>query len=94
MRRREDEKAGPEIAAQKIKAEIFIVNVLYRYILLARMNEDQKEEVSQDGVIGQRLQVTKTPGYEAAFDPNETERIAFVEDALSEQDARDSVIDL
>ena len=94
MRRREDEKAGPEIAAQKIKAEIFIVNVLYRYILLARMNEDQKEEVSQDGVIGQRQRDTKTPDYEVAFDPDEAERIAFVEDALSEQDARDSVIDL
>ena len=58
------------------------------------MNEDQDEEVSQEGVIDQRLQDTKTPDYEVAFDPGEAERIAFHEDALSEQDARDSVTDI
>ena len=52
------------------------------------MNEGQKEEVSQDGVI-HRLQDTK----EVAFDPDEAERIAFSEDALSDQDARESAID-
>ena len=57
------------------------------------MNEDQKEEVSQDGVIDQRLPGTKTPDYEVAFDPDEAERIAFREDALSDQDARESAID-
>jgi hypothetical protein len=56
------------------------------------MNEDQDEEVSQDGVIDQRLQDTKT-GYEAAFDPDEAERVAFHEDALSDDDARESSID-
>ena len=58
------------------------------------MNEDQDEEVSQDGLIDLGLQDTKTQGYEAAFDPNEAERMAFHEDALSDQDARDSVTDL
>jgi hypothetical protein len=58
------------------------------------MNEDQDKEVSQGGVIDLGLQDTKTPGYEAAFDPDEAERIAFHEDALSDQDARDSVTDL
>ena len=57
------------------------------------MNNDQEEEVSQDGMIGQRVPDTKTPGYQAAFDLNETEGITFVEDALSDKDARDSVID-
>ena len=57
------------------------------------MNEDRKEEVSQDGVIHPRLQDTKTPGYEVAFDPDEAERIAFREDALSDQDALESAID-
>jgi len=57
------------------------------------MNEDQKEEVSQDGLIDQRLRDTKTPHYEVAVDPDEAERIAFREDALSDQDARESAID-
>jgi hypothetical protein len=59
-----------------------------------RMNEDQDEEVSQDDVIGQKLGDAETPGYEVAFDPDEAKRIAFHEDALSDQDARDSVTDL
>jgi hypothetical protein len=36
-----------------------------------------------------------TPGYQAEFDPDEAEQAgAFVEDALSEQDAVESDIDL
>ena len=58
------------------------------------MNRDQNEEVSQDTVIGQKLRDAETPGYEVAFDPDEAERIAFHEDALSDQEARDSVTDL
>jgi hypothetical protein len=58
------------------------------------MNEDQKEKLSQDGVIGQRLRHAETPDCEVVFDPNEAERIAFHEDALSDHDARDSVMDL
>ena len=60
----------------------------------SRMNEVRDEEVSQDDVIGQKLRDAETPGYEVAFDPDEAERIAFHEDALSDQDARDSVTDL
>jgi hypothetical protein len=58
------------------------------------MNEGQDEEVSLDGVIDLGLQDTETAGNEVAVDPDEAERIAFHEDALSDQDARDSVIDL
>jgi hypothetical protein len=57
------------------------------------MNEDQDEEVSQDDVVGQKLRDAETPGNEIAFDPDEAERIAFHEDALSDQDARESAID-
>ena len=57
------------------------------------MSEDQDEEVRQDDVIHSRLQDTKTPDYEVAFDPDEAERIAFREDALSDQDACESAID-
>jgi hypothetical protein len=57
------------------------------------MNEDQNKEVNQDEVIHQKLRDAETPGYEVAFDPDEAERMAFREDALSDQDARDSAID-
>ena len=58
------------------------------------MNEDHDEEVSQEGAVDQRLKDTGTPVYKAAFDSDEAERIAFREDALSDQDARDSACDL
>ena len=58
------------------------------------MNEHRDEEVSRDGVLGQKLWAAETPDCEVAFDPNEAERIAFHEDALSDHDARDSFIDL
>ena len=57
------------------------------------MDEVQNEKVSQDGVIHPRLQDTKTRGYEVVFDPDEGERIALRENALSDQDARESAID-
>jgi hypothetical protein len=56
--------------------------------------ENQNKELTQDEVIDQKLRDAETPGYEVAFDPDEAERIAFREDALSDQDARDSVVDL
>jgi hypothetical protein len=56
--------------------------------------ENQNREFTQDEVIDQKLRDAETPGYEVAFDPDEAERIAFREDALSDQDARDSVVDL
>jgi hypothetical protein len=56
--------------------------------------ENQNREPTQDEVIDQKLRDAETPGYEVAFDPDEAERIAFREDALSDQDARDSTVDL
>ena len=56
--------------------------------------EKENTEVSQDEVIGQKLRDAETPGYEVAFDPDEAEKLAFREDALSDQDARESVEDL
>ena len=58
------------------------------------MNEDHDEEASQEGAVDQGLKDTGTPDYKTAFDSDEAERIAFREDALSEQDARDSACDL
>jgi hypothetical protein len=58
------------------------------------MDDDHDKEVSQEGAVDQRLKDTGTPDYKAAFDSDEAERIAFREDALSEQDARDSACDL
>jgi hypothetical protein len=51
-------------------------------------------ELSQDEVIDQKLRDAETPGYEVSFDPDEAEKIAFHEDALSDEDARESVKDL
>jgi hypothetical protein len=46
-------------------------------------------------VLYEKLADAMTPGYQAEFDPEEAEQAgAFVEDALSEQDAVDSDIDL
>ena len=45
--------------------------------------------------LREKLTDAQTPGYQAEFDPEEAERAgAFVEDALSEQDATDSNADL
>jgi hypothetical protein len=57
------------------------------------MGKEQKE-LSRDEVIDQKLRDAETPGYEVSFDPDEAEKIAFHEDALSDEDARQSVEDL
>jgi hypothetical protein len=45
--------------------------------------------------LREKLIDAQTPGYQAEFDPEEAERAgAFVEDALSEEDAAASHIDL
>ena len=45
--------------------------------------------------LREKLADAQTPGYQAEFDPEEAERAgAFVEDALSEQDAAESGDDL
>ncbi len=46
-------------------------------------------------VLGEKLADAQTPGFQAEFDPEEAEQIgAFQEDALTEQDALDSDMDL
>ena len=47
------------------------------------------------GALREKLLDAMTPGYQAEFDPDEAEQAgAFVEDALSEQDAAESDVDL
>lgn len=47
------------------------------------------------GALREKLTDAATPGYQVEFDPEEAERAgAFVEDALSEQDAAESGDDL
>jgi hypothetical protein len=53
--------------------------------------EKEPTELTPDEVIDQKLRDAETPGYEVSFDPDEAERMAFREDALSHQDARESV---
>jgi hypothetical protein len=53
--------------------------------------EKELTELTPDEVIDQKLRDAETPGYEVSFDPDEAERMAFREDALSDQDARESV---
>jgi hypothetical protein len=48
-------------------------------------------ELSPDEIIDQKLRDAETPGYEVSFDPDEAEKIAFHEDALSDEDARESI---
>jgi hypothetical protein len=48
-----------------------------------------------DEALKEKLVDAMTPGYQAEFDPDEAERCgAFVEEALSEEDAAESVVDL
>jgi hypothetical protein len=53
--------------------------------------ENQPTELTPDELIGQKLRDAETPGYEVSFDPDEAEKIAFHENALSDQDARESI---
>jgi hypothetical protein len=49
---------------------------------------------SQNQVLNEKLFDAEIPGFQAEFDPIEAERLgAFIEDALSEQDALDSSSD-
>ena len=48
-----------------------------------------------DQVIAEKIHDAQTPGFEAEFTPDEAEQAgAFPEEALSEQDAAESAIDL
>ena len=62
-------------------------------------NTDNKNFASTQHVdteaLGEKLADAQTPGFQAEFDPEEAEQLgAFKEDALTEQDALDSDIDL
>ena len=53
------------------------------------------QEVNTEEAIQEKLADAMTPGFQVEFDPDEAECAgAFVEDALSEQDAADSDADL
>jgi hypothetical protein len=56
--------------------------------------EKEPTELTPAEIIDRKLQDAETPGYEVPFDPDEAERLAFHEDALSDEDARESVVDL
>lgn len=60
------------------------------------MNDNtEKTMVEEVDTVHEKLKDSLTPGYEAEFDPEEAEAAgAFMEDALSEQDAEESNIDL
>jgi hypothetical protein len=55
---------------------------------------DEKNNLTIEQRIDRKLREAEIPGHEVEFDPDEAERIAFREDALSDEDARDSVADL
>jgi hypothetical protein len=58
------------------------------------INQEENREVTPEEMIEQKLREAEIPGCEVEFDPDEAERIAFKEDALSDEDARESVADL
>ncbi|ABS45589.1 putative conjugal transfer protein TraD (plasmid) [Yersinia pseudotuberculosis IP 31758] len=52
-------------------------------------------EKDSSSVLNEKLNDAYTPGFQADFDPEEAVEVgAFVEDALSEGDATESVVDL
>ena len=59
----------------------------------------QPEDISANATdaaaaVREKLADAEVPGYQAEFDPDEAERAgAFVEDAMSEEDALESTID-
>jgi hypothetical protein len=58
------------------------------------MDKNQGENTALEESIERKLREVEIPGCEVEFDPDEAERIAFKEDALSDEDARESIIDL
>jgi hypothetical protein len=54
---------------------------------------DAKKDATE--ALLEKLADASTPGYQVEFDPEEAERAgAFIEDALSEEDAMESSVDL
>jgi len=58
------------------------------------MDKNQGENTALEESIERKLREAEIPGCEVEFDPDEAEWIAFKEDALSDEDARESIIDL
>ena len=53
------------------------------------------KEIPEDAALQDKLSDALVPGFQAEFDPDEADEVgAFVEDALSEQDALESGVDL
>ncbi len=53
------------------------------------------KEIPEDAALQDKLHDALVPGFQAEFDPDEADKVgAFVEDALSEQDALESGVDL
>ena len=61
---------------------------------IKRMDKNQGENTALEESIERKLREAEIPGCEVEFDPDEAELIAFKEDALSDEDARESIIDL
>ena len=60
-----------------------------------KITEAVNTETSSEDVIREKLMDAMTPGFQAEFDPDEAEQAgAFIEDALSEEDAMASDVDL
>ena len=57
-------------------------------------NQSENGEPTIRERIDRKLREAEIPGHEVEFDPEEAELIAFRENALSDQAARESVIDL
>jgi hypothetical protein len=57
-------------------------------------NQNEERELTIEGRINRKLREAEIPGREVEFDPEEAEGIAFREDALSDEDARESAADL
>jgi hypothetical protein len=57
--------------------------------------KDEEEDETSAFVVREKLIDALTPGFQAEFDPDEADQVgAFVEDALSEEDAAESSMDL
>lgn len=51
--------------------------------------------LNKESVIDEKMEDALTPGVEVECDPEEAEELgAFFEDALSEEDAKDGIVDL
>ena len=58
------------------------------------MDTNQGENTALEESIERKLREAEIPGCEVEFDSDEAELIAFKEEALSDEDARESIIDL